>query len=747
MIDNNNKNINNLYKEIFNNKFISKTIFYNVVHNRICKNYYDICSIDWMIKHQYYNLLLYKLDRNEYLLLSDKRVLFDIRDYHVFKRMFELYKDYFPPSHLANISQYPSLLYSSSSLEIIQYLVENGYGIDLVSTMIELGWSYKNYSLIKYLVTHFGHLQTQTHQKEVKQSDQFIITCLDKSIQFQQIDMVQFFLQEKYIVENMDESSKSLLLTRAFSLGSVECFKLIYQHYPCDPCLEWFTSNTGKDLFEMIKYVVSTFKEKIKVGWLHAFCKSVSLHHNYEALFYLVDEKIVGQEVLYFPNLAINAFVIQRLDFYDRCKTENTHLSCLSVSNVRGALDSIEKTKELIKEKGLKVTPHCMNMATNETRKHMPELMELLWSHLGQSYKEATLASLLNSACFRNSFKLLDFCFKHSTNFTIKRYNWPTFIYSDQSLPFVQLYLNSFKIEIDDNDQQNLQALGQSIKYGAVQLFYFLFSKLKPSTVENSLSMDPLYEMAVSFSRFEILEFLIGKKIPHNNVVIGYSKSIEMIKLLIDNGHTFNYQSLANLVSSDIQVLNYFFYQTKSPFQVGPIDEAIIKSIKLLKIQHFKLLIDNANELFKARGAVRLIMEHLGGSGHLEMLKYFDGKLEPREDFYQECFDKAIEKGHLEMVKYLIDTYDPQCSRFINRRNLKFSQENSFILEFLKPYFCKKDSKLLENITLDHFYHFKSSNLTLEQTKFGKYFIHYISEISPFVCKKGSKIYRYFRFK
>ncbi|KAF2072775.1 hypothetical protein CYY_005921 [Polysphondylium violaceum] len=709
--------INILFKRVFGNRITRDLISYYVKHSRRYSN----CTIDWFVKHKLWQMLKDKMEAKEPLLLKHKNCLFEIPDYPLFKQLFIQYHDYFPLAH-------PKLFHLgavNNNMEILKFLVEKGYK-GYTKKAFQAAWSSKNYEMVRYLVEYIPWM----HKRKL------VLTNLNKSILSRDIELVKCFVQPKFIVTHLSVEEKSFITSTAFSTGDVEMFKLIYQYYPYKPCIEWFKETPKcKNMTEIVKYVIEAFPGKIKTEFLETFANATDDHCNFELLIYMVDAKLIDHTYLLEPIFSEAAFRKQELKYYDILKDEaTTNLKTLTVSRVHGSMVSVKSLEEFL-DLGLKVTPSCLRMAVRNHRERKTlwwDLFYALWQDLHPSLKEQkTMKSLFDISCEEGNSKLLQFLIDQipdtNTRPKIVFNCWVELTKSDANLPFIKILLANFACE---NSDEIIRAIYEAIRFGSIDIVTFLFTKLSSSTLRNVDDMSETYKLAAYHSRYDILKFLIGQKLPFKNDILGKSANVAIAALLLENGHLYSPTlTYVDAVSRDISLLTFLFEYKKGKQAINP--QAIKEAIAQSKFLHFKYLMDNKVE-WSFHTISPEILEAIGKSGNIEMFQYLHHKNPGQpEDYGNYCFGPAMEYGRLSLIKHLIEKFDPTMSNFVNTTNFKFLilKKYSWVLEYFKPEIMNKNSKLSKIITGDFLKKVKPEKDEDDDTSFDKYYNNFTNDV------------------
>ncbi|KAM9962741.1 hypothetical protein ACTFIR_005658 [Dictyostelium discoideum] len=82
-----------LFWKIFKNKYLFKEIFKKRSFRLGCYSYYECNKVDWMIDNGYFNLLYYKIDKNDKNLIIDEKTIFKYfqNDNSIFSKLFKNY--------------------------------------------------------------------------------------------------------------------------------------------------------------------------------------------------------------------------------------------------------------------------------------------------------------------------------------------------------------------------------------------------------------------------------------------------------------------------------------------------------------------------------------------------------------------------------------------------------------------------------------------------------------------------------
>ncbi|KAF2070210.1 hypothetical protein CYY_008471 [Polysphondylium violaceum] len=147
--------IDQLFQKVFNNKFISTTIYQNVHQIQINKNslkYQDIVDIGWMFRNGHKGLLKEKLDNNSYLYLDNKDLFSEIanKDTELFIQLFKQFKqgalEYYNQAFNRNRLYF---LVDLVNIDVVKYLHENGYA-QKISSHVNIRFFEFDINILKY---------------------------------------------------------------------------------------------------------------------------------------------------------------------------------------------------------------------------------------------------------------------------------------------------------------------------------------------------------------------------------------------------------------------------------------------------------------------------------------------------------------------------------------------------------------------------------------------------------------------
>ncbi|KAM9972313.1 hypothetical protein ACTFIW_007372 [Dictyostelium discoideum] len=146
-----------LFWKIFKNKYLFKEIFKKKSFRLGCYSYYECNKVDWMIDNGYFNLLYYKIDKNDKNLIIDEKTIFKYfqNDNSIFSKLFKNYP---------NLINLVSEMIENNNLQAFKVIV---YEYNYIATESNLLFSIRCGSfLISDFIMMIGHVKITNELKD-----------------------------------------------------------------------------------------------------------------------------------------------------------------------------------------------------------------------------------------------------------------------------------------------------------------------------------------------------------------------------------------------------------------------------------------------------------------------------------------------------------------------------------------------------------------------------------------------------
>ncbi|KAF2074503.1 hypothetical protein CYY_004208 [Polysphondylium violaceum] len=682
-------NIDQLFRNVYNNKFLNRNIQYFIKLNRVTRKYDDLCGVNFMIQNKYWCLLKDKLKRKEYLAITphQKNIIFSIPDFDLFLMVFNRFKHYYPVA-------YPPLLQEATkkdNLEILVYLHKLGYK-GTMNVCLDDAIRNKNSAMVRYLLEKFDYCLVAENK--------FFGMILNFATEINDLEMVKYMLKNKQ--QHMTFDKLEVALQVACANGSLEIFQLLYStRGNMTPFLYWFTTTICH--FEMFMYLLHTFKSSIKQEWYIEIAKTCK-YKSHEIVLYLLQHELIDQDTwnTVKTTIALDAFKNNDMQVYQQFKDSDSRLKTLYLSSVKGATDSLERVKELL-SMGLMVDIYSVSMASKNP--NSPEILEYLWrQEFCSTFSLNLFVSKIGGVVKCNQYLLLQFLIKNQYDLSKEQWWWCDMAKVDRNLPFIQLFLSKYPPDDQMRVAHLSNGLSEAATFNSINTFKYLYDLLLLESDQSPQLYSEAYKKAVANSNIDIIEHFIQKNTPHDNCVLGYSRSVEIAELLIKSQtHTINEQTIPTIVgdSNDLHVLKYLMelFPKSNQDLVWSINLAIRRSVSAGKFEHFKYLLAHSNNIHD-----QSILKTIGTFGNLQMLDYYvqyrnSKEPKPSIDFYP-CFCQTIQVGHLELMKYIIDK---QGIEMVVNDNLIYKialTGHSYLIEYLKEPLSKCNINFLYSLKL-----------------------------------------------
>ncbi|KAF2074694.1 hypothetical protein CYY_004008 [Polysphondylium violaceum] len=650
--------------EIIKNKYLAGIVFgYLNVNSAGWLKYYDCVSLEWMIKQQYYGLIKYRLERNDYLLVDGKTIyfIFRITDIEVFKLVYHRYQYYF--TSLSSLIPIIKVAIEYKNIQSIEYFFQQQQPFIDFPQAFQLAFQANSHKLVNLLIGRSAFSST-LEEKDV-------ILLISEAIKTGNKEIVGEFLNSPFSPTTLSDKVKESFYILAYDSGDIELFKFVYQRYNSANGQQQQLGNLGKHIQKSID------GQKLLL--------QRNLRFSFELLMYCKEQlKVIDPKTFdgFRDTLALVAFKQQDMDLFMRFKKPNTSLSLLVLYGIKDAFSSLENVKKLV-QLGVNISVTCIATAaeSDETWDIFVYLFDLY------KRKEALISGLLSVSCQKSNIKLLNFILPYKSSITLQSSWIIGRVAKANNLEFLKFYLQHFPV------QSGYILLGEiisSVEYCSLDVFSHLFSLLPSHHTSHPVSTTPFYIETLRCNKNDILEFLISKKVPYNTNIIDKANSKQSIELLLEAGHSF-----AQLTEPTFAALEYFIEHilptsNRHNFSLEPF---ILLTIQHHKIEYFKLLLDYFIEV--SEGSIE---EQLGRIGNIEMLQYFYDNYTADNIYSHKCFKSAMGNNNLDVIKFLVDRLGAQYFKPIlyeNKVSFKMNLElcQPFIREYFKIVFGDPDIK------------------------------------------------------
>ncbi|KAF2071607.1 hypothetical protein CYY_007078 [Polysphondylium violaceum] len=642
-MENNNNNINQFFRYIYNNKFIKTRIFSFLKHSdKTSLKYDDICDLRDIIAHRYWSLLRDKIKRNEYLYLNRNscELIFKIKDLDLFIKVFQRFKDYFPT--LPPKIQYAALY---DNIDVLKYLLNDSQHFIDIFKAFQWSFENKNYQMVHYLIDFL-----EQDKRMVSVLNRFGSPLISKvillSISSKDIETLKRifnFQAPKGVSDiNIDEQE---MFKKAYSTGDLQAFKLVHQKY----------SNNYNSILKTIlnPHIRLCLGNNIK--YRKDTYKKMTLQ--YDLLEYLLDQNLVRPDVYQdLKNcLVFQAFKLQDMDLYNKLMNQsNTKAICfneLSLSMITGSLSSLDKVKELI-GLGVTITTTCITNSISSLNKNKKDGWEI-FLYLVENHKmDYDIRALISMACKTANIKVLKFALDQKVE--IKPQPWwvGDLKFSDENREFFQLLFENFRFE----SYILFGATEKSIQEGSIENFKTLLSMIQKNN--NQSEFNRLYYRAASQGKIEFLEILIQNRVPHDHIVLCRASSVEIVNLLYHSGLA---KSNPNVSYNNPEPLSIEVLQHLASLELPDKDDLMLCLLRNLienhRIYSFQLLLSHC-DFENNIDMVQNILICLATNNNLEMIQIFlDYQLNTTSTNYVPCFNVAMSNNNLELVEFLVDIF------------------------------------------------------------------------------------------
>ncbi|KAF2074864.1 hypothetical protein CYY_003819 [Polysphondylium violaceum] len=670
--------MNSLYREVFGNKFIKTTIysfFSQLRAGKFSQKYDDIVKIEWIINNNHWGLLKDKVDRECFLLIDvdTKNAIFKIKDHRIFLKVFALFRDYF-------VVAYPPVLQvaaKENNLEALKHLAGLGYSGKQQECFTN-AWDHKNSDMVIYLLELFNDrdvVKTLTSNLElaIKNSDEKVIRYLSSLPRF-----------KEFYSQSLDEIFKS---------GHVEMFKLARELLPEDRI--WVTRKMligSVTNFELFKYLVENYRSSLQDDWFDEEVAQVAVDYLADqVILYLKENNHISSETYQdlCNEIALEAYKQDNQEIYNKFKDDNCDLGNIScVSDVKNFETNLDKVKQL-REEGVYGTLDCCKKASMNA-KHFP-VFHFLWEGLDHDdHEQSVISDFIVSSCRTNNLPLYQYMFplmEEGTAIDLTYTDWCHMVKDEQHLAFVKQLVTTLIVPRFNNDMG--LALNDASKHGCTETFKFLASKVTVNPASGIFTTP--YKNAVLYEHKAILEYLVDQKYPHDNQILGKSRSVETAEYLISKGHTFISSTFKDAIGADISVLQFFtttFAHQQNLYKDHAYLLAITDTINQSRFQHFRHLVEVSRTTTS-----KDILLAICKTENLQFLEYYTKKF----TFHPESFKQAMSYGNLNIVKHLLANYKDQIT--INSPDFIYIVilKHVHIMEFLREHINAKDGVLTIN--------------------------------------------------
>jgi len=319
-----------LFRTVFNQIFIRKSIFYHVENDIDCKSIkYKYCyHLEWLIRNNHIELLRYKLKNNEYLYIdSNSQRIYQIKDETLFKQCFlrvkERIKNYSfgkddPLTLAAQNQNYHAFKYLFEVEKYCNGIVDNeqaSYFLGLVIKMGDIDLVKKCLGYIKVITSHLP------------------FTCAIGTRDVEMIKLLTDLPKKEYVEMLMLVQNYNKILKAAMSTLDIGIFEMVRKfiedsnvnkEYSKDQLLLWQLLDISTKSLETFRYMADNFDisfisnvitppRLLKIP-LHPFCSAVSYGRK-DIILYLSNKGLTKN--IHVESMASTALLDGNLDIYE----------------------------------------------------------------------------------------------------------------------------------------------------------------------------------------------------------------------------------------------------------------------------------------------------------------------------------------------------------------------------------------------------------------------------------------------
>ncbi|KAF2074798.1 hypothetical protein CYY_003901 [Polysphondylium violaceum] len=648
-----------LFKEVFQNAFLRKKIFYQVANDVNCKTRsYKYCfDVYWLLRKKYYSLLQLKLKHNEYLTFNKQaqELIFQLQDTNLF---IECYKRL----NFSSCGQVDSA--NSVALLINAARGRNRGNIYYFLEKINYKFS-RSMILLQYLVEMNDVPLVREYLKQTKYVEDEIPFYL--AIETKNTEMIKliFDAPRKDYGIKVFEKHRERLLTKAMASGDINIFNMV-RNYVDEAASSFFSFkkanvlandqillsrvfNTSIRSTNTMKYMIENYGASV-ISRENMFIL-VATHGCRESVEYLIDSKILTKEtycevmaktLLCYGHFQLHEFLQIKfnLPFVPAPKDFNY----FRMLNPTKSLDEVKYIYET-----LKVFPRFDDLEKSAS------ISLDIFKYIFHLFDPATVVadetlvnSIVTKALTNNHFDIIIFLFQNG----ITRSVWGRL----ESLPISQtIYFIQQCFKLCTPSPQHvphlLETLGKFIQFNSdFKMFKTLFNEIYPFVDDKKLFYGSCLCPAARAGRLKVIKFFFDNGLKPDQksvfpIVLESARggSLVVLKYILEKSYQ-DTQEIMNQMTSDSSIL--------------------MNAIANDNLDCLEYLIPMFPPNFSI--PTYSLASSLGSSGNLFMIKYLYGlsAFSTNTTLFGQVLHECRMNGYFDIVRYLLEkgVQDLECN-------------------------------------------------------------------------------------
>jgi len=657
-------NLNLLYKDIFNNRYVRDRVYHYIYHYGWCKEskrYCDIYSLKWMIKWQHFTLLKDKLLREPHLIYYKSvyhtiGLLVKLKDIELIELLYhQLYNQFNVDDDKDTLDILNKAVIENNSI-VYKYLLSKGHSLLYIKEAVDIAVNNNNLILLKLIINSSSITTTVENGIDWQKS-------LKQSLKNKNVYLVEYCL-EFFEQDSIREDTGQKELFKCCLMSNVKCIKLIQSKLPsvCNSISQQFFIGSIKLIteFQVLDYLIRAYNFNINAAdkivvtkWIVSFV----VDKKWECIDYLMN--ILDKETINRNELVVKAF--RDLKFKDSqpvyllkyVEKETFPYSIFYLWEISGSLKDLASATQYHK------AGCCIGAYSIFESAHTTDVFLYLWNQLivedQYSINNKFVDQLVVSCCTYNNLDILKFlesvdCLSMTGVFK-QQSEWLNDLICHNPIdciPTLKYLFESKTIPVN---------LKFTLKYDDPKLHNLILFFLKENRLEES-SFPKLFKKAIQYQSLDIMKQL--GKLGYICKSISGDAEIDLIEYLLEVGASVDKITISEAANRGNLELLEFIYKNIKPCPKVPLS-TIIECIKNSKLSSLEFILENYEIVIDQ--PIETMMVQLGSTNHLGIVDYIYNNQHlfvssggiPKLPFMI-TFNQTIQFSNLLLFKYFYET-------------------------------------------------------------------------------------------